>query len=193
MATTDLRETEPVVALDPPQFTLRTLWIIVTVCGLLFALMATLGVMASVAIGLFASLVFAHVLGNSLGTKLCERASQRAMAQRMADPRPASDPQLFVSRPPGRLTQRARLHRIAPLTTIAGALVGGTLGGGGLAGTYPDAPWSAVALGVVSSAVLGGFAGFTTSSFLSVARQALREALSDCGPTPAPRAQSPQL
>ncbi len=60
--------------------------------------------------------------------------------------------------------------------TIGGALIGAEFGGLGLAAIYPRASVAAVTLGVVSSAVLGGFAGFLASSFLSVVRQALAEA-----------------
>jgi hypothetical protein len=66
--------------------------------------------------------------------------------------------------------------------TCGGAAAGAFLGGPGLAAVYPDAGAAAVALGVASSAVLGGFAGFLASSFLSVTLKAWREALAQADP-----------
>jgi hypothetical protein len=59
---------------------------------------------------------------------------------------------------------------------VGGAVAGGYFGGSALADSYPEATLGAVALGVVSSGVLGGLAGFAASSFVTVVRQALSEA-----------------
>ena len=69
------------------------------------------------------------------------------------------------------------MSRVTILMTLGGAAAGAYLGAVGSAGTYPEAGTSAVVLGTVSAAVLGGFAGFMTSSFVLVMRQAWREAL----------------
>ena len=161
--------------LGPPRFSLRTLLTVVSAFCCLFAVMAAAGVVWSTALVLLIALVGAHVLGNSLGTKLRDEATRQALVEyggRDATPRPTQAP---TSSPPG-LAERARLHRTISVTSIAAAGLGGELGGMLAAYTYPESSVAAVALGVVSMAVLGGLAGFATSSFLSVARQALREA-----------------
>jgi hypothetical protein len=166
-------------ALDPPRFSLRTLLVVMTALGCLFGLMTAVGSVWSMVILLFLGLVSAHVLGNSLGTKLRDRASRQvAIETARHAPARAGAPRLEVE--PGRLTQRTRLSRITFFMALGGAVAGAFLGGTGLAGIYPEASAPAVALGVVSLAVLGAFAGFMASSFLSVMHQAWREALAHC-------------
>src|SRR3990170_2437138 len=53
-------------ALGPPRFTLRALLAAMTLVGCLFGLMSAVGSVWSLVILLFAGLVCAHVLGNSL-------------------------------------------------------------------------------------------------------------------------------
>jgi hypothetical protein len=176
-----LQNEEQGSALGPPRFTLRQLLLAMTALSCLFGLMTAVGLWWSMAILLFLSLVLAHVLGNSLGTRLRDRASRCVLVDKMASREFAAPVRLQVAAPQ-RLTQRVRLHRITLVMAIGAAVVGAMLGGAGLFNLYPDASLAAIGLGVVSSAVLGAFAGFATSSFLSVAQQALREALGDCNP-----------
>jgi hypothetical protein len=166
--------------LGPPRFTLRTLLLAVTAMGCLFGLMTVLGSLWSMAILFFSCLIMGHVLGNSLGTTLRDRASRRVTREQglAFSSVPPAIVKLEVAAP-GRLSQRARLNRITLVMTFGGALAGGTLGGTLSALIYPDAGAAAVGLGVVSSAVLGAFVGFAASSFVSVARAALGEALRD--------------
>ncbi len=160
---------------------------VVSALCVLFALMSALGTIWSLMLVFFLSLILAHVMGNSLGTKLCSRPSRQAsplVAQ-------LGNLESFEVAGPRRLAEHSGLNRATIAMTLGGAIVGGAVGGTGLAATYPGASAGAVALGIISSAVLGGFFGFTASTFFSVARAALREALSE--PTmrhpaaPAPR------
>ena len=162
-------------ALGPPRFSLRALLAVVSVLCVLFALMSAVGTIWSLMIVFFLSLVMAHVMGNSLGTKLCSRTS------RLVPPLGAQLGNLesFEVAGPRRLAERSGLNRATIAMTLGGATVGGIVGGTALAATYPGASAGAVALGIISSAVLGGFFGFTASTFFSVARAALREALSE--------------
>jgi hypothetical protein len=163
-------------ALRPPRFSLRTLLLVMSGLCCLFAAMAALGLLWSAVLLLFLSLVAAHVIGNSLGTRLRDHASRQIAADRIARPRlplQAIRPNVAA---PEQLTGRAKLNRITLILTVGGALVGAELGGAGLAVVHPQASAAAVGLGVVSSAVLAGFAGFLASSFLWVVRQALAEA-----------------
>ncbi|MEX0679437.1 MAG: hypothetical protein WD063_20345 [Pirellulales bacterium] len=161
-------------ALKPPQFTLRTLLVVMTALACLFAVMTAVGSAWSLAILLLLALVSAHVLGNAAGTKLRDRSVRRPIVRSRDAPSRAARTREFAS--PKRLTEPARLHWITLVMSLGGALAGGYFGGSALAASYPDASAAAVVLGVVSSGVLGGFAGFATSSFLWVMRQALSEA-----------------
>jgi predicted lipid-binding transport protein (Tim44 family) len=166
----------PEPALRPPRFTLRTLWIVMTALCCLFAVMASLGALWSAMLLLFLCLIAAHVVGNSLGTKLRDHTNQQIRFARAARPQRVAEAVASGVTAPEQLTRRAKLNRITLLMAIGGALVGAEFGGLGLAALYPRASIAAVTLGVISSAVLGAFAGFLASSFLSVVRQALAEA-----------------
>jgi hypothetical protein len=176
--------------LPPPRFSLRTLWIVMTALCCLFAVMAAIGLWLSAVLALFLSLLMAHVLGNSLGTRLRNETSRQIAVERGATSA-APVPIAWEVVAPKRLTQRTSLHRITLLMGIGGALVGGELGGVGFAAMYEQAPASAVALGVVSAGVLGAFAGFLASSFLSVVRQALAEAHQGANTPLRPRVAAP--
>jgi hypothetical protein len=163
-------------ALRPPKFTLRTLWLSMTALCCLFAVMASLGALWSAVLVLFLCLVVAHVVGNKVGTQLRDHADRQILAERSTrPPRSAERVSLGVAAPE-QLTSRRKLNRVTLLMAIGGALIGAELGGIGLTVIYPQASYGAMALGVFSSAVLGGFAGFLTGSFFSVIRQALAEA-----------------
>ena len=168
-------------AVGPPRFTLRTMLLAVTALGCLFGVMSVLGTVWSVAILLFGCLVAGHVLGNSLGTRLRDGAPKRSGVSHA--PRDARFTATHRSSIEGSgLSRRTRLSRITLVMAFGGGAAGAFLGGTGLAAIYPDAGAPAVALGVVSSAVLGGFMGFLTSSFLSVTLKAWREALAQADP-----------
>jgi hypothetical protein len=168
-------------ALGPPRFTLRTMLLAMTALGCLFGVMTALGSLWSIAILFFGCLVAGHVIGNSVGTRLRdgaprqERFSSAPFGERVGA--------AYSSAPLGSgLSRRGRLSRTTLVMTFCGASAGAFLGGTGLAAIYPEAGAPAVALGVVSSAVLGGFVGFLTSSFLSVTLKAWREALAQSDP-----------
>ena len=153
------RREEHDAVLGPPRFSLRTLFLSITVLGCLFGAMAALGSLWSLMILLFAGLVLAHVFGNAIGTTLRDRSSLPAQLSHADRPsvRPSS---AIVNAAPGRLTQRTGLDRITLFIAGAGAGSGGTLGGVGSLVLYPEAGPAAVGLGIVSLAVLGALAGF---------------------------------
>ena len=162
-------------ALKPPQFTLRMLLVAITIAGGLFAVLAAIGAVWSVAVLFLLLLIAAHVIGNSMGTRLRDSSSRQIVAnQAPATSRPAAD----FATTPRRLAERNRLHWITAVIATSGALAGGYFGGSALAASYPTASNAALTLGVVSSGVLGGFLGFVVSSFVSVARQAWHDAQS---------------
>ncbi|REK08617.1 MAG: hypothetical protein DWQ37_19965 [Planctomycetota bacterium] len=158
--------------LKPPQFRLRTLLLATSVAAGMLALFAAVGAIWTAAILFFGVLISAHVIGNSLGTRLRDGAVTRPPARPVkASPTPRRE-----YHAPSRLTQRARLHWITLVISLGGALAGAHFGGSALAASYPEASTSAIVVGYASSGVLGGFAGFAVSSFVAVVRQALWEA-----------------
>lgn len=167
-------EDDPDAVLKPPQFTLRALLVLMTAAACLFAVMTAVGSLWSLAILLLLALVSAHVVGNAVGTKLRNRSPGRPMVRRRVVSSRSAPP--GENALPKRLTEPTPLHWITLVMAGSGALGGGYFGGSALAANYPGATTAAVVLGVVSSGVLGGFAGFATSSFLFVMRQALSEA-----------------
>jgi len=180
--------------LKPPQFSLRTLLIVTTAAAALLALMTAVGTVWSLAILFFALLLAAHVVGNSLGTRL--RDGGRGRSTRPADWATAGNvrqrsPSALPS--PTRLRERSRLHWINLVLTLGGMVAGGYYGGTGLAATYPEATTAAHMLAYVSSGVLVGFAVFAVSSFLSVVRQALSEAHAGGDRRPAARRSSDSI
>jgi hypothetical protein len=140
------------------------------VAALLSVLMAV-GAFWAVGLLFFLLLVAAHVLGNSVGTRLRDGRRPHAATLRTAVPRVG-----MPLAPTGRLRERKRLHWINLVLTLAGALSAGYFGGQALAEVYPEAKPAAIVLAHVSSGVLGGFAMFVVTSFLAVVRQALSEA-----------------
>jgi hypothetical protein len=158
----------------PFQFGLRALFASVAgLCGL-FALMDVVGFPWSVVLAWFALLGFAHVAANAWGTKAARRrpsdrpgrggpgcvATERALVQSVI--------QLRGNKRPGRSMVAA---------TVAAALVGGSLGTLLLvASALQRAGIAGVAIGGVSSAVVGGLFGFLASSFVEVAAGAWQEA-----------------
>lgn len=148
--------------------------LVTALCGGLFALMSALGAMWSMALLLIGGLMLAHVLGNSLGTRLRDGTTSAVGPRSIASDGPAS-PSIVASR----LTKHTRLGRVAVVLSALGGSLGAFLGGMGSAAMYPEAGPGAVLLGVISATVLGTFVGFVISSFFLVLRDAWREALRD--------------
>lgn len=129
--------------------------------------MAVVVLMASVAM---------HVAGNALGTAMGE-ATDREIARRrsLAGDWPTSDTALPVSAP-SRLERREPLGRLVPISCGIGAVLGGVIGSTALILLTSSSLPGAV-LGGVSSAVIGGLAGFLVASFVDILRGALRDAI----------------
>ncbi len=162
----------------PPQFSLRTLLVAMTACSGLLAAMSAVGPVWSLGMLLVLLMVGAHVIGNALGTKLRDQASQANEEPPVHALRKgaASHSTLRHSPNPG-MTGRRQMPQRTWVIALGGALTGGAVGGLLLTlfVTQPLTPGAAT-LGVFSMAVLGGFAGFLASSFCSVFRQSFREA-----------------
>jgi hypothetical protein len=175
--------------LAPFQFRLRTLLAIVAAFGGLFAVMASISAVASVALGWFLLLVGAHVAANCWGERrrgACEHDSVRALSDDLSHdgaPGAATAPHLAMVPRELPFAPRSRLGRSIRLgygvLAAAGgiAIVSGLGGGYGLASLgFDHFGWPPLAFGVASFAVLGGWLGFLLASFVQVAAIAVWEA-----------------
>lgn len=167
----------------PFQFRLRTLLLAVALFSALFAVMDIVGALWSVVLVWFLLLVGAHVAANAWGTKVGRRG-QADRLQEDTDQRPSDPSNAAVRRclrvPPmtsSRLRQSTRLGRTMYVISGVGALIGAAVGTALLAVIcLRHVGLAGLLVGGISSAVLGGFFGFLTSSFISVAGPALLEA-----------------
>ncbi|HEY2892943.1 MAG TPA: DUF5325 family protein [Pirellulales bacterium] len=167
-------------ALGPPRFALRTLMLAMVAVSCLMAVGTAVGTASTLMLLFFVGLIVAHVLGNSLGTKLRDRATTSIAldsAGEEASRKPVQPTKLLGNLTHGQLGQHKRLSRVAPAMACGGAVLGAFAGGTGSALIYPEAGAAPVALGVCSAAVLGGLGGFLASSFVTVILSAWREAL----------------
>jgi hypothetical protein len=157
------------------QFSLRALFIWVALAGSLFAVLSRVGPLWSAAIVWFLILVAGHVLGNSWSAKF-------GRSKILADDQDGELPMPLTRRPvtfapATRLREKTALGWIMPTVTVIAAMLGGTVGGLGLVWLH----WGEVAIagllvGTISAAILGGFFGFLTSSFVDVMARAFCEA-----------------
>jgi len=162
-----------------PQFRLRTLFLITTVCGAFFAIIGAIGFLASVGLIIVLSIVCLHVLGNVLGRKLREHSPVGIRDE-------ASQPIPFSHRPTApvaalassRLFERPSVGWTMRVFCATGALVGGTLGAVALC-LWDAIRLPGIVLGGVSSAVVGAFFGFLIGSFLEMALRAWWQAASE--------------
>ena len=162
-----------------PQFRLRTLFLVTTVCGAFFAILGAIGFLASVGLIVVLSIVCLHVLGNVLGRKLREHSPVGMYDE-------ASQPISFSHRPiepvaalaSSRLFERTSVGWTMRVFCATGALAGGTLGAVALC-LWDAIRLPGIVLGGISSAVVGAFFGFLIGSFLEMALRAWWQAASE--------------
>lgn len=177
----------------PFQFGLRAMFVGTALVSVLFAIMGVVGPVGSTFLVWFLLLVAAHVSGAVWGTRKALRRIENDEHDRAA-PGWGSTEVATISglsadgaRLPGscrgtRLRESTRLGWPMIVTTTIGVVGGGSLGATLLWLSLGGADYTGVVLGSLSSAVVGGFLGFLTSSFFAVALNAWREAAgSDVG------------
>ena len=130
-----------------------------------------LGIAGWIAVAVTLASVGMHVAGNAIGTGLRE-ATDRDLRRR----RPAAVRQPLPAVTPTHLERRSRLGRLVPVSAGIGACCGGLVGGSALFFLAASSPAGAL-LGGLSSAVVGGIAGFLGASFIEIVRTSLREAI----------------
>jgi hypothetical protein len=156
------------------QFRLRTMLLMVTLCGAACAVMHAIGPVWSAILCFMLLLAAMHVLGNAIGTRLRDDATANAATD--ARDRPNCPPAVLAPTHVKRLAQRAPLGRWIGVLSAVGLVAGGTLGGLLFSGQVTPA---GAVVGTMSSAVLGGFAAFLAGSFLRVGFSALWQAHCD--------------
>jgi hypothetical protein len=160
----------------PPQFGLRTLLLIVTACGVLFALANWLEPIAWVGVILLVLSVTLHVAGNAIGTRLRQLGDHPPDAEPLQNAFRSARPPEFA--PVTRLGLRQSLGWTIVLATLLGTAAGGT--GGGIwtwiSSRGPVGPLQLI-VGVIAFAALGGLAAFGAAAFTQTLLGAMWQAL----------------
>ncbi len=161
--------------LRPPQFRLRTLLALLTICGGLLALTQWLAPLTVVAIGFLLVCIGAHVAGNALGNRLRQPHGDfpDTVPKQFRDrSRPALSPEHFA--PPTRLRESSPLGWPLLVATMVGIVGGGAVGGIWVILTSAHAPTELdIVVGIVACSVLGGIFSFVAIGFLQVGAGAL--------------------
>ena len=167
-----------------PQFRLRTLFGTIGFLSLLFATLRAVGVGTSLLLLFGLTLVFFHVVGNVLGTRLKDSAlaSDLAASRSMATRREIHAREQFRR---ARLGERTPLSRLISVTSWLGGMSGGALGGLALH-HWGHVTVAGLAVGAISSGVVGAFFGFLAGSFVESTYTAWSQAVE---PPPARRDQ----
>jgi hypothetical protein len=167
-------------ALKPPQFSLRTLLLLVTGCAVLFALVNVVPPMIIAGLVFLLLSVIAHVAGNVIGTRLREIGGRREERRLGFPDKTHVDGEMGMPRyaPRTELSRRQSLGWPILAVTSAGALAG-AVGGGLWTAWLTGNHITALVIGIGSAAcsVLGGFAAFLAFSFAQVGLGALRQAM----------------
>ena len=161
-----------------PQFGLKALFAITAAAGVLLAVMTSVGPLWSAMLAWFMIMASAHVFANAWGSKHVGRRHPR---QASSGAGYAICNRSFA--PSTSLRKQAYLGKLLLLGAGAGAAIGGCAG----LFIFYALQDNAIGLGgfvvaTVSSAIVGGFAGFLAISFANVALGALAEASQDNRP-----------
>jgi len=162
-----------------PQFGLRTMFLVVAILGLLFALMGLIGPLASAALLLVLALVGLHVAGNVVGTTL--RNNAPVAARQMIDDRlPVISQPVVIPRdlPRPRLSERTNMGRFNRLCAGLGAVAGSAIGSSILEYSG-DVSVRGMVVGFISSGVLGAIFGVLFGCFLGMSLSAWWQASSE--------------
>jgi hypothetical protein len=167
-------------SLRPPQFGLRTLLLLVAVCGVLLAIVRLhwLSPVGLAVLLFLAASIFCHVAGNAIGTRLREIGDRQDLSDSRESAAAFRRPRPQDFAPATQLSQRQSLGWTIVIASSVGVTSGAV--GGGL--------WTFVAgrghigllniaVGVIAFAVLGGIAAFATVGFAQVLAGAIWQAM----------------
>lgn len=151
-------------------------WAVAGLC-VTFAIMASIGPLGAVALGLLLVSIAIHVIGNAIGTRLREIGSSRRDQFDVVRPR-AQPVASHEFAPTTQLSRRRRLGWLLDVTMAIGFLAGAGSGGWLLLETYGDriTPMR-LSIGGFAFGLIGAFLGFLIGAFSQVIVGALWEAL----------------
>jgi hypothetical protein len=168
------------------RFGLRQLFLLISAAAVLCTLLAITSGPWPWVIAFFTALVIAHVAGNSIGTRLrdtSEDVKRWNSAHGTAAPdAPAATPEPVAWEKLGLPPQTTLAwHNPAPRRlgwVIAVAAAASAMGGSAALALWArdHAGWPAIAVGAVSSGVIGAWVALLASSFWTIARHAWRHA-----------------
>lgn len=164
-------------ALEPPQFTLATLFMVMAALSVLFGLMTAAGPIGGFALLLLVLVIVAHVAGNSIGTRLRHLGSEPIAEDTSSEKRSRPGDARLASAPASNLSSSSNFTWTMLIFSAAGAVIVGSLGSAlliWLAWNELNLPTAIIA--TASPTVLGGLLGFAVSSFTQTAGGAWREA-----------------
>jgi len=178
---TDVASDDHRPGLRPPRFHLSTLlWLVAFLCAV-FTMMGMVGPYGVFALILLVLSVFAHVAGNAIGTRLRENGDFPISSDGKPipmDPNRFRKPHEPEYAPITLLGRQVSLGLIVFVITISGVVVGAVGGGSFLTiVNWQRVTVPAMLFAALFSSILGGFAGFVTSSFVKVLVGAQLEAL----------------
>jgi hypothetical protein len=194
-------ELSPEPQLPALRFSLRyLLWIVTAVCVVLAALVSiSQNGLLAMALLLAVMAVLLHVSGTAIGSRLREHADERRAWEvsrggrtdfEIAPPVSAArliDLELRARSP---LHGHGRAHHRLRACLVAGAIVGGCLGVVGLTIAMGDRTSPAgIAVGAVSTAVIGAWLAFVAANSWAIFRQGWRDAVMEHGPDEGPRTE----
>lgn len=163
-----------------PQFGMRTLFAIVTVCCVLFALVGLMGQLWALAVAWMVLLTAVHVAANAWGTRLRAR-HVAALDEAGEAPRRGERPPPLAYVPATRLRERASFSWLRMAVSVFLAIVSGIAGSGLLwLVAWGRIDYGSLIIAGVSAAVIGSILGFLISSFLEVSLRAWWEAQKFC-------------
>lgn len=167
----------------PSQFSLRTLLVVVGGFAVFFTAASKLPLTWTAALVCLLALASAHVVGNSLGTRLREIGSLQPPEQ-LENSRQLQTKEKngLCSIPATQLGDKSPLNRQVTLcitvsSCVAGLVLGCLLVFRGDSLRYANMTWLGMALGILSCGVLGAFLGFAFSSFWRTLHGAWNEAV----------------
>jgi hypothetical protein len=166
------------------RFSLRSLFLLVTAAGVLLAICSNAdgGGYAPIALLLAISVIVLHLLSTVVGNHLRSEADREIGVFRvlgdLAAAETASLPAADVT--PSPLCTHGLGIRWLPMLVIAGAVIGGCLGAFLLEAIVGGQTTAVgIAVGALSTAVLGAWFAFLAGNFWSIVRQGWRDATTD--------------
>ena len=153
-------------SLEPPRFGLKTMFALVAALAVALAVWQAVGPVVGASLLLACLVVFAHVAGNAIGSKLRDRSSQSNRPQEATAKRTVM-PDEYA--PVTQLSRRAPLGGFMVVVTVLGAIVGAIGGGYGLWRMHPDtATPGSLGVGSLATGALGGLWAFWSYSLARV-------------------------